>query len=608
MMGKYLTTLRNRKFELVRTGTAPNFAFSCNATNCIQPDENYPREIMQLFSIGLLVRGDDFYTTFPDAQNPVVGALRTTYAEDDISNLARVFTGLSYGCTQGITRVAPTFLNGNPNNPPIGGVPISTNCGAAEATPCFGDSCRFTGANRLALQRTPPGDILITPATSRGLVHPDMYRPMVCYPRYNDTGRDTSGAQFENPAAGFTLPPGTPAAEKVIRLGSASADRVLEIDPAVDSDGTPVNCHLTWAAGGAALLTPAQQQACINYCEGNINAAVDLLFQHPNTPVMVARQLVQRLVTSNPTPGYIQRVASAFVNNGAGQRGDMKAVVRAILQDAEARRPLSDPATPAGFGKPREPMLKMVALWRHFGGVSGDTETFAATNPQGGADNPLAGQPRLRRWGTSTPELVFQQRPLGAPSVFNFYEPDYKAPGAVTTAGLFSPELQIVHEVTAVESANELLARICSGYGGGNNNCGAGTTLGAPGAVGTPNDRAYFPSAQINLIPSVAQVHRDQPLVPLQNDIDLIEFLNTRMMGGAMSGIIPANPICPSSTGTGMKGALINVLRCSGGLNTALNGGAAPGTTGGTQDERRRRKALYLMHLITISPEYNTQR
>jgi len=79
------------------------------------------------------------------------------------------------------------------------------------------------------------------------------------------------------------------------------------------------------------------------------------------------------------------------------------------------------------------------------------------------------------------------------------------------------------------------------------------------------------------------------------------------MMGGAMSGTIPGNASCPSNTGTGMKGLLMNLVRCAGGLNQSLNGGSG-GTTGGTQVERQRRKALYLMHLIAISPEYGQQR
>jgi hypothetical protein len=191
-------------------------------------------------------------------------------------------------------------------------------------------------------------------------------------------------------------------------------------------------------------------------------------------------------------------------------------------------------------------------------------------------------------------------RPLGAPTVFNFYEPDYRQPGEVTEAGLYSPELQIIHEVTSVATSNDLFARLCSGYG--SNNCTAGNTGSTP-----PTDRAYFPTAQVDLIPSKIAVNQASADPTVAEDIALIEFFNARMMGGAMSGTIPANASCPSNTGNGMKGLLMNLLRCAGGLNQSLNGGSA-GTTGGTRVERQRRKALYLMHLIAISPEYGQQR
>ncbi|WP_395788049.1 DUF1800 family protein [Aquimonas sp.] len=587
MMGRYLTTLRNRKFELNRPGAngCPAGTNYCAGNNGVQPDENYAREVMQLFSIGLVVRGEDFYTTYPDAQNP--GTLRSTYTETDISELARVFTGLAHQCTQGDSSV--------------GGVTLSRNCGANN-TSCTGIGCRFSNTAGL-FGASPPRDPL-----NRGLVHPDWYKPMVCYPRYNDNGRDTSAGVLETDSGSFGLPPGTPAPDKVLTLGTAAGvDSTLTIPPSF-LDGSPLNCHAT-----GSTLNAAQQQACVDYCEGGVNAALDLLFNHPNTPVMVARQLIQRLVTSNPSPQYVSRVAAAFINNGSNVRGDMKAVVRAIFLDGEARRPSSDPLQPQDFGKVREPMLKLVAIWRHFGAVSGDPANFPNTNPQGGAANPLAGQPSLRRWGPTNPQNEYQMRPYGAPSVFNFFEPDYRQPGLVSERGLFSPELQIIHEVTSVAAANDLYARICSGYGGTNSNCQEGRLTGGPTNPAPPDannnpplDRAYFPIAQVNLIPARVAVNSTQADPTVAEDLALIEFFNTRMMGGSMSGSVPPNAVCPS-TGTGMKGLLMNAIRCTGGLNQTLNG-AENGTTGGDRVQRQRRKALLLMHLIAISPEYSTQR
>lgn len=591
MMGRYLTTLRNRKFELVPPGVntsgvnCPPGITYCAGNNGVQPDENYAREVMQLFSIGLLVRGNDFYTTFPDPLNPNPGALRTTYSEDDISGLARFFTGLAYDCTQGISRVAPILDSlGNPT----GGVPINRNCGVNDQTACTGISCRFGGSGTRLFFNDPPGDIV---TNSRGLEHPDWYKPMVCYPRYNDNGRDVQGFELQSDSGSFILPAGSPFPDKTLVLGSSGSDQTLLVRPSFDGSN-PLNCH-------SSSLTQQQQQACINYCEGNINSALDLLFNHPNTPVLVSRQMIQRLVTSNPTSGYVQRVAAAFINNGSGTRGDMKAVVRAILLDAEARRPFDDPATDVNFGKVREPMLKQVALWRHFGAVSPNTATFPATNPQGGAANPLAGQPYIRRWGNPNPQDAYQQRPLGAPSVFNFYEPDYKQPGQVAQANLFSPELQIIHEVTTVTASNELYSRICTGYGG---NCSTGN-LTVPSAT-DGNSRAYYPVAAVDAIPAILPSSSGVGQSTVAQDMALINFFNARMMGGTMSGADISGTFNCLSSQPGMKWLLMNALRCTGGINEVL----ISGITATNQAERERRKALYLMHLIAVSPEYSTQR
>lgn len=576
MMGRYLTSLRNRKFELVRGSSGGNITFTAG-NNGVQPDENYAREIMQLFSIGLLVRGDDFYTTFADPQNP--GQLRTTYDEESIAELARFFTGLSYQCTQGGSTV--------------GGVSLSRNCGANN-TACTGIGCRFT--NTGLFTSNPPRDPL-----NRGLVHPDWYRPMVCYPRFHDNGRDTSGAVLETDSGSYSLPPGTPSPDKRLVLGTPGGSTELSVPPSF-LDGAPLNCNATGNS-----LNATQQQACVTYCEGSVTAVVDMLFNHPNTPPMVARQLIQRLVTSNPSPAYVQRVSAVFANNGSGVRGDMKSVVRAILTDVDARRPFNSAQQPVDFGKVREPMLKLIALWRHFGAVSGDIANFPNQNPQGSTANPMAGQPALRRWGPTNPQNEYQQRPFGAPSVFNFYEPDYRQPGLVTERNLYSPELQIIHEVTAVAAANDMFSRICSGYGGGGNNCTSGALTGGPNNT-PPNNRAYFPAAQINAIPARISERSTTAQPSVAEDAALIEFMNTRIMGGTMSGSLPASIDCGiGSTGTGMKGSLMALLQCPGGLNANLNGGTNS-TTGGTQEQRQRRKALYLMHLIAISPEYSTQR
>ena len=158
----------------------------------------------------------------------------------------------------------------------------------------------------------------------------------------------------------------------------------------------------------------------------DLNAAIDNIFNHHNVGPFIGRQLIQKLVTSNPSGAYVKRVASAFNDNGAGGRGDMKAVVKAILLDPEARQA----RPPATFGKLREPVLAVTNLLRAFSTTEATTDfvlgdSFLPTNLRLGQD-------------------VFR-----APSVFNFYPPDNPAPGT----DLDGPEF-------ALQSTSTSLARI----------------------------------------------------------------------------------------------------------------------------------------------------
>ncbi len=568
MMGRYLTTMRNRKFELVPQGNPIQYYTAGNSG--VQPDENYAREIMQLFSIGLVRRNDDFSLFDGDSGTAGIQTV-PTYDEDTISTLARVFTGLSHDCS---------------GNQLVAGVTINRNCAPTTGPTCTGQLCRFANASAL-FGNDPPLETRLSGSNSdRGLLHPDWYRSMVCYPRYHDNGRDTSGNVLADPNNPPPLnpppntpgmPAGSPEPDKIITINGTTP---LQISPSVINGASPLNCHRT---GNPSPLSQAEMDACVAYCNNNIDAAIDMLFNHPNTPVMVSRQLIERLVTSNPSPEYIQRVTAVFKDNGVGVRGDLKAVIRAILLDTEARQPPSTPGQPVNFGKVREPLLKLVALWRSMGAVSADTGTF----PVG---NPLSGQPARRRWGPidNTPQDAYSQRPFGAPTVFNFFLPDYQQPGPVSStgldgspsaAGLFSPELQIIHEVSTITASNDLFGRICAGYGGTNNNCS--------GAFTAPTDRAYFPVATVDSWPAVT--------TPDQ----LIEFYNTRLLGGTMSGTMLTGNTCPQGVGTGTKGTLYYLMRCQN-LATTI--------TGGTQTDRDRRAKLYILHLVAVSPEFATQK
>ncbi len=290
VMGFYLSALKNQKPD---------------PANNIFPDENYAREVMQLFSIGLWELNPDG-TRRKDAQGRDI----PTYNNTTITNFARVFTGLSFG---------------------------------------GGTSFLYAQTNWTA--------------------------PMKMWDAYHDTGAKTLLNSVTLPGA-----------------------------PASDPD--------TGASGLADL-----------------NAAIDNLFEHPNVGPFVSRQLIQRMVTSNPSPAYVGRVAAAFANNGQGVRGDMKAVIRAILLDDEARNPahMSDPH----FGKQREPFLRVVNFARAF--------------------------------NASAPDEFFQvgsffmdhyEEPMKSPSVFNFYLPGYTPPGEIQAAGLGAPEFQILNATSAISAPN----------------------------------------------------------------------------------------------------------------------------------------------------------
>jgi uncharacterized protein (DUF1800 family) len=163
----------------------------------------------------------------------------------------------------------------------------------------------------------------------------------------------------------------------------------------------------------------------------DLKNGLDALFNHANVPPFVSRRLIQRLVTSNPSPAYISRVAQVFINNGQGVRGDLKAVIQAILLDTEARS--VNVSAGSSYGHEREPVIRLANLYRAFNAFS-----------SGGT---LTG-------GNQTDNLG--QSVLFAPSVFNFFAPDYRSPGTLEQAGLFSPEFYITTDSTVISSANKM--------------------------------------------------------------------------------------------------------------------------------------------------------
>ena len=180
--------------------------------------------------------------------------------------------------------------------------------------------------------------------------------------------------------------------------------------------------------------------------EKDLADALDNIFNHPNVGPFIGRQLIQRLVASNPSRAYIQRVAQTFNNNGADVRGDLKAVVAAILLDPEARAVAT--AQAANYGKQREPVIRFATFLRALGATS--SNGINSIHYLDSADDGLG------------------QSQLLSPSVFNFFSPNFCQPGAVARANLYSPEFQITTETSVVGSLNFFSNFFNSGgYGNG---------------------------------------------------------------------------------------------------------------------------------------------
>jgi uncharacterized protein (DUF1800 family) len=206
---------------------------------------------------------------------------------------------------------------------------------------------------------------------------------------------------------------------------------MVAVDSNHDTDPKQLLVYPTAAGGG---LLPGGQTAA-----QDLKGALDNVFNHPNVGPFVCRELIQHLVTSNPSPAYVQRVASVFNDNGSGVRGDMKSVITAILMDAEARRG-DDPATAVGTdGHLQEPILFITGLMRAFNATSDGSNLSYYSSDMG-------------------------QNPLFSPSVFNFYSPNYVIPGTTS----FGPEFQLLTTATSLNRVNWVNTFVFGSMGSGN--------------------------------------------------------------------------------------------------------------------------------------------
>ncbi|MBI3867300.1 MAG: DUF1800 domain-containing protein [Verrucomicrobia bacterium] len=357
-MGIYLSHLGNRKADPVKK---------------IYPDENFAREVMQLFTIGL-------WELQPDGSRKLdsQGQGIPTYDNRDITEMARVFTGLS-----------------------------------------FGNNATFSDYPR------------------------DFTRAMKMWDAEHD----------------------------------CNAKRLLGGQPVPARVATPGN---TGAAGLA-----------------DVDAALDVLFNHANVGPFIGRQLIQRLVVSNPSAGYVARVAEAFADNGSGVRGDLRAVVKAILLDPEAR----DPAMRIRpeWGKLREPVLRVVNLAHAFGASS------------------KAGWYLLDQFN-----FDHLQDPMNAPSVFNFFLPSYSPSGELAQRGLVAPEFQIINASSAITGPNYFWKAITGDlhhYGSGNPDYSVKLNL----------------TNELAMIVPLSQIQQNAPAGPPMDPDPLIRRLDRRLTGGVLS-------------------------------------------------------------------------
>ena len=258
------------------------------------------------------------------------------------------------------------------------------------------------------------------------------------------------------------------------------------------------DCAAKTLVGGFA--TPARAASAGNKGTAglaDVDAAVGNLFMHPNVGPFIGRQLIQRFVTSNPSPGYVGRVAAAFADNGNGVRGDMKAIVRAVLLDPDARNPqnINEPT----WGKLREPFLRVVNFARAFNAAS--TSGYYALDQM---------------------TLDHLQDPMSAPSVFNFFLPAHSPTGIVTESGLVAPEFQIINASTAISGPNYFWNSI----NGDLHHFGVGNQAYAVRLNLTNELAMIVPAAQIN---------QNVPAGPAGDPDVLMRRLDLALTGGTLS-------------------------------------------------------------------------
>ena len=332
-MGTYLSHLQNQKED-------PELN--------VFPDENYAREIMQLFSFGLVHLNQDGSLVLDANSTPI-----PTYDNATISEMARVFTGLS------VSRVI--VRDSDPETD-------------------------IENTNFFASDRNSSGN------------QAQWTHPMRFFPDFHDFGEKT-----------------------------------------------------LFTDQGSQLVIEARNSS-IDDADQELRQVIDAIVAHSSTAPRISRLLIQQLVTSNPSGAYVKRVAEAF-----GEDGDLRATIKAILLDQEARNP--NVINVESFGKQKSPLLQLTSFMRMTDMSSqffldGRNSNITFIN----ADRFDADATFLRIGAFST-----DHRNLAAPSVFNFYSPDYSPPGELANRSLVAPEMELLTETSLFDTINDFFLLIGNG-------------------------------------------------------------------------------------------------------------------------------------------------
>jgi hypothetical protein len=373
-MGNYLDMVRNN-------GSAAAVAAG------IVPNENYARELLQLFSIGLWELRPDGTLLLDASLNPI-----PTYDQDDIVQLSRALTGWAYPALPGQTQT-------------------------------FG-----SGINYIGIMKPIEGALTGTGTTN-----------------YHDPG-----------------------AKSVMGYNQIAGTRA----------------------------------------EPDVRWAVQIAANHPNTGVYIGRQLIQQLVTSNPSPAYVNRITAAWNNNGQGVRGDLGWVVRAILLDSEARAPRNP--VMSSFGKLKEPVLLATNLLRAMGGTTDGV-------------------------GLRAPVTAMGQNVYNAPTVFNYYQQDFMIPGT----DLAGPPFQIFDATSYFARTNFVYNLIYSTA------CDTGTGF-SPRTCGPNPDVTVYGSTGTKIDYQALKTFSFDP--PTLVDLTAMTLLNTKLPKGLRTQIINAVAAVPVSS------------------------------------------------------------